>query len=332
MAAQAQTLASDKGKADSAPDDVLFQMDGNPMPPLRDAGHLPVGQGQTIRYARFAARRAPRRGTIVLLGGRNETIEKLFETINDLGAMGFDVVSFDWRGQGGSSRLLKDRSKGYIDSFDTWQDDIEAIFKKVVLPDCHGPYHIVAHSSGALAALYAGPNLLTRVSRMVLLAPFVGFGKLPLSPSWIGRIARWLTVLGLGTVTMWGKRKPGTGTPFVTNMLTSDAARYARNRRMAAERPDLSLGGPTVAWVDAASRAMERVNAPAHYSHIKTPTLFVIAGSDRVVSPHAGGRLARAMRSASAVTVDGARHELLQEADLFREQALAAIDAFLQDD
>ncbi|WP_245410547.1 alpha/beta fold hydrolase [Notoacmeibacter marinus] len=317
---------------DAEPEGVLFQMDGNPMPPLIDAGHLQVEDDQHIRYARFAARKAPKRGTIVLLSGRNETIEKLFETINDLGGLGFDVVTFDWRGQGGSSRLLRNPNKGYLDSFDTWRDDIEAIFRQVVLPDCRGPYYLLAHSSGALAALYAGPNLLTRVSRMVLLSPFVGFGPLPLPPNWVGRIAHWLVALGLGSITMWGKAKPDAAKPFVTNRLTSDAARYARNRKIAEERPDLTLGGPTVAWVDAAARAIARVNAPSHYSHIKTPTLFVIAGSDRVVSAPAGARLAGVMRSAASVTVDGAKHELLQEADLFREQALAAIDAFFRDD
>ncbi|OXT00715.1 hypothetical protein B7H23_11555 [Notoacmeibacter marinus] len=317
---------------DAGPEGVLFQMDGNPMPPLIDAGHLQVEDDQHIRYARFAARKAPKRGTIVLLSGRNETIEKLFETINDLGGFGFDVVTFDWRGQGGSSRLLRNPNKGYLDSFDTWRDDIEAIFRQVVLPDCRGPYYLLAHSSGALAALYAGPNLLTRVSRMVLLSPFVGFGPLPLPPNWVGRIAHWLVALGLGSITMWGKAKPDAAKPFVTNRLTSDAARYARNRKIAEERPDLTLGGPTVAWVDAAARAIARVNAPSHYSHIKTPTLFVIAGSDRVVSAPAGARLAGVMRSAASVTVDGAKHELLQEADLFREQALAAIDAFFRDD
>ncbi|RLQ88466.1 alpha/beta fold hydrolase [Notoacmeibacter ruber] len=311
---------------------VLFQMDGNPMPPLADAGYVPVGRNQRLRYARFVARRSPRRGTILLLSGRNETIEKLFETIKDLGAIGFDVVTFDWRGQGGSSRLLRNRNKGYLDSFDTWRDDIEAIFKSVVLPDCHAPYYVLAHSSGALAALYAGPNMLTRASRMVLLSPFVGFGPLPLPPQWVGRIAHWLVALGFGSMRMWGKAKPADRQPFVTNRLTSDAARYARNRKLAEERPDLSLGGPAVAWVAAASRAIARVNSPSHYSQVKTPTLFVIAGSDQVVSAPAGVRLANAMRSAASVTVDGARHELLQEADLFREQALAAVDAFFRED
>ncbi|MCP1200358.1 alpha/beta fold hydrolase [Notoacmeibacter sp. MSK16QG-6] len=334
MALQAQIQPRNENSSwpDTDPENVLFQMDGNPMPPLIAAGYIKVEDEQRIRYARFAARRGPKRGTIVLLSGRNETIEKLFETIGDLCGLGFDVVTFDWRGQGGSSRLLRNRNKGYLDSFDTWREDIEAIFRQIVLPDCRGPYYLLAHSSGALAALYAGPNLLTRVSRMVLLSPFVGFGPLPLSPNWVGRLAHWLVALGFGSVTMWGKTKPNIAKPFVTNRLTSDASRYARNRKLAELRPDLSLGGPTVAWVDAAARAIAKVNAPSHYSNIKTPALFVIAGSDRVVSAPAGARLAAAMRSASSVTVDGARHELLQEADLFREQALAAVDAFFRED
>jgi lysophospholipase len=35
------------------------------------------------------------------------------------------------------------------------------------------------------------------------------------------------------------------------------------------------------------------------------------------------------MRSASLLTVDGSRHEILQEADLYREQMLAAAKAFM---
>ena len=35
------------------------------------------------------------------------------------------------------------------------------------------------------------------------------------------------------------------------------------------------------------------------------------------------------MRSGSLLTIDGARHEILQEADIYREQFLAAFDAFI---
>ena len=39
--------------------------------------------------------------------------------------------------------------------------------------------------------------------------------------------------------------------------------------------------------------------------------------------------LARRLRNGSLLTIDGARHEILQEADIFREQFFAAFDAFV---
>ena len=57
--------------------------------------------------------------------------------------------------------------------------------------------------------------------------------------------------------------------------------------------------------------------------------LFVAAGADAVVSTPAIDDYARQMRSGSLLTIDGARHEILQEADIYREQLLAAFDAFV---
>ena len=49
------------------------------------------------------------KGTVLILGGRGEFMERYFETMNDLMRRGFAVASFDWRGQGGSDRLLPTR-------------------------------------------------------------------------------------------------------------------------------------------------------------------------------------------------------------------------------
>ncbi len=48
-----------------------------------------------------------------------------------------------------------------------------------------------------------------------------------------------------------------------------------------------------------------------------------------MVSTRAVEAYARHMRLGSLLTIDGARHEILQEADLFREQFFAAFDAFV---
>lgn len=62
---------------------------------------------------------------------------------------------------------------------------------------------------------------------------------------------------------------------------------------------------------------------------MQIPILIVAAGADQVVSNVAIERFARQLRVSSLLTVDGARHELLQEADFYREQFFAAFDAFI---
>ena len=57
--------------------------------------------------------------------------------------------------------------------------------------------------------------------------------------------------------------------------------------------------------------------------------MFVGAGNDEVVSTRAIADYARRLRGGAILTIAGARHEMLQEADIFREQLLAAFDAFV---
>jgi len=64
-----------------------------------------------IRYRAWLCDKEKRCGTIVLLGGRGEFLEKYSETITDLIEKGFDVYGFDWRGQGLSTRSLPNRKK-----------------------------------------------------------------------------------------------------------------------------------------------------------------------------------------------------------------------------
>ena len=69
------------------------------------------------------------KGTVVVLNGRTEFVERYFETFNDLTKRGFAVASFDWRGQGGSQRLLKNPMRGYVNSFADYDKDLSAIME-----------------------------------------------------------------------------------------------------------------------------------------------------------------------------------------------------------
>ena len=81
--------------------------------------------------------------------------------------------------------------------------------------------------------------------------------------------------------------------------------------------------------MNAACKAAAIVTDSEFLAGIHIPVLFVAAGADRVVSTRAIEDCARRMRSASLLTIDGARHEILQEADVYREQMLAATKTFM---
>ncbi len=309
--------------------ELLYETEGNPVPENGVAGRLRMRDGKHVRYARFAATARPLKGTVIIVPGRNECIEKYFETIRDLSARGLGSLVFDLRGQGASDRLIADPMRGYVRSFNQYVSDLEEIFEQVALPDCRGPFYMLAHSTGSLVALLAAPALVNRVRRMVLLAPLIEFGSSSLSLHNMRRITGLLYYLGLGSLYAGGGPRPEGGPPFSVNKLTTDHARYARNQGICNTHPQLALGGPSVAWVHAACAAAETLQEPDFLARIHTPLLIVAAGADEVVSTPAIERLAARIRSGSLITIDGARHELLQEADLYREQVLAAFDAFI---
>lgn len=307
----------------------LFETTGNPLPDGASAGFLRGEDGTRLRYGLFPAAGRPLRGTVAVLPGRNEPIEKYFETVRDLQALGFGAAVMDLRGQGGSDRPLRDHQRGHVASFSDYVSDLDRFFEEVVLPDCRPPFFLLGHSTGGLVALLAAPHLVSRVDRIVLSAPLIEFDGRRLSMRNMERLSGLLFSLGLGSAYFGsGPRKPG-GPPFENNALTSDPDRYARNQRIYDEAPQIAMGGPTAGWVRAACLGARAAADPDFMATVTVPVLMIAAGVDTVVSTPAIEHYARRLRSGWALTVDGAKHELLQERDVYREQFLAAMEAFI---
>ena len=282
-----------------------------------------------IRYARWKSITAPVKGTVVLLQGRAEYIEKYYETIDELRSDGFEVLAFDWRGQGGSERLLDDPRRGYVDTFDDYVVDLETMIGEILLPDCRAPYFVLAHSTGGLVALIAATKVRNSIRRMVLCSPFLGINAGGYSSYWIQLATGAMTALGLGEAFVGRGGTPIENIPYANNLVTSDSERFLRNRQFVEDHRELSIGGPTANWIFAAGKAIERVFDPDFYGQISIPSLFIISGSDQIVDSNASEQLALRMRTASSLTIDGAKHELFQEQRRYREQALAAFKAFV---
>ena len=84
---------------------TLAVVPSNPVPEGARVGYFTTSDKVKLRYATFPKGEGAAKGTICLVQGRTEFIEKYFETIADFQSRGFAVATFYWRGQGGSPRL-----------------------------------------------------------------------------------------------------------------------------------------------------------------------------------------------------------------------------------
>jgi len=307
----------------------LVSIPANPVPDNFVTGTLKTPDGVALRFARWLPP-AGRRGTVVLLQGRAEWIEKYFETVRDLRARGFAVATLDWRGQGLSDRLLSDRQKGYVRDFADYDIDLETLVREIVLPDCPPPLFALGHSTGATVLLRTAHRGRRWFDRMVLVAPLLDLQGFPATTT-AKAIVRTLRLTGFGG--MYVPRGADVGViqsrPFVGNLLTSDPVRYARNTAILEAEPALAVGAPTVAWADAAYRTMRTMRERSYPTQIRQPMLIVAAGADAIVSNVAIEDFATLLRAGSHLVVPGAKHELMMEQNRFRDQFWAAFDAFV---
>lgn len=308
----------------------LVDLPTNPVPEGARVGKLVTRDRINLRYGLWPKSGGASKGTICLVHGRTEFIEKYFETIADFQARGFAVASFDWRGQGGSDRLIANPKYGFVETFEDYWTDLESFYAQILLPECPPPFYLVGHSMGGLVALMAGARDRMMFDRIFVTAPMLALDGQPLSMAGMARVAEVLSFLGMGALPLVRRadRRPS-ATTFPGNVLTSDLSRYMRVVAVLGARPELEVSSPSIRWIAAAMRAMAKAGHDGFPASIATPVLMVGAGRDEVVSLAAIEDLGLRMRTGRHVVIGAARHELFQENDNVRGQVLAAFDAFI---
>jgi len=252
--------------------------------------------------------------------------------IDELRGRGFAVATFDWRGQGGSYRALRNKRKAHVGSFAEYDEDLGCFMREIVLPDCPPPYIALAHSMGANILIRNASSPGSWFERMVLTSPMLEIhrGQLGMAPALAWAAAEAATAIGLGRSYVWG------GTDFIpeplrfeANELTTDRERYMRNCAIVETMPDLSVGSPTYAWMRAAFRSCSMVSRPAYASRVRVPLMIFVAGRDTIISQRAVEDFAARLKIGSHVLLPLAKHEILQESDEVRARFWAAFDAYL---
>jgi lysophospholipase len=295
---------------------------------------LPVkAVGATLRAARFPADPSVAgKGVCVLLNGQTEFIEKYFEVIDELRGRGFAVATMDWRGQGGSGRVLDDSRKGFVTDFHEYDEDLDTLLNWIVTPMlAPGEKPLaLAHSMGAHNLLRTLVKTPGRFAAGVLNAPMIAISFRGQTEFLVRGVTTMQMWRGRGADWVWGMqdRDPHNVT-FATQLVTSDPQRFERTQMLLREHPDLRLAGATWAWLAAALASMDWLKAPGRPEGITTPLLVVGAGADRIcITPQTKAFTAR-LPNGEYLEIAGAGHEVLMERNEYRAQFWAAFDSFL---
>ena len=309
---------------------TLVSIPANPVPEDVVTGTIKTPDGAELRFARWAPP-AGRKGTVCVFTGRSEMIEKYFETVRDLRERGFAVAMIDWRGQGHSSRRLRDPRKGYVRDFSDYEVDVETFVRQVVLPDCPPPHFALAHSMGGTVLLR------TRPCGQALVRPHgaVGADDRPAGT----RAPRFRSALLLRTMRLagqGGRYVPGGSDALTGTRILRQQSPDQRSRALCPQCRDPG-GGPDARHRLADDRlGRYRLPRHAHVSaariirrEIRQPILMLAASNDAVVSTPAIEEFAYHLRAGSHLVIAGSKHEILQEQDRYRAQFWAAFDAFV---
>lgn len=307
---------------------VLVHTDFNRIPEGARSGYVETEDHVKIRWARWVPTGSGLKGTVTIVQGRTEFIEKYFEVIEELRARGFYVVAFDLRGQGGSQRMLQNRRRGHVEDFDEFALDLHAVLDEVSLSDCPGPHFLLGHSTGGAVIIHANRRLKTKIDRAVLSSPLVEVQvDRRVKPFMVG-ISKALVWMGLGNSFVPGG-KDQILFEYEGNTITSDQDRFLRMNGILEAAPELGIGSPTVSWVRAMMLATKKFWEPEFLLEFGVPSLVIGAGRDEIVSTHATEELCRNCPGMRFLEIRGSHHEIMMERDPYREQFWAAFDAFI---
>ena len=287
--------------------------------------------GWKIRRFRYGQQdKQAARGSILFAGGRGDFFEKNLEAFLHWHAEGWNIESFDWRGQGGSGRNSEGSNLGHVQDFAIWMKDYAAYYAQWEQAN-PGPHIIMGHSMGGHLMTRALGEGIATPDAAVLIAPMLGFKSFV--PNVVGqKAAQLMTMVASPEGAGWKySEKPGAHENQRASLLTHDKKRYEDEPFGREENEVLGLGPGTWQWIKAAYESMMITATPEFLGRIKLPVLILSARADKLVDPMAAVRAAKLLPDATLhVYGPESAHEILREADPVRNDALKRIDDFLE--
>lgn len=282
-----------------------------------------------IRYGYTDIKEKNRNGLVLLLHGRAEFMEKYKEIVIFLNNKGYDVISFDWRGQGLSARETDNRQKGYVKDFNDYLLDLKLFFDKIIKPKKTNLF-LLSHSMGGhigLRFLHDYPNL---IKKAVFVSPMFDI-KTYLFPKFFTQtVTKKACIAGFSEYfVLGGKNYDSARASRKKNILSHDFKYFSIQANEIKKNPDLALGGVTWAWLNAAYKSIDIISKDDYASTINTPVLIVNAQKDKLVKRSSQKKTADCLPIGSFISIKSSYHEIMFEKQYIRDAFWDQFDKFI---
>ncbi|OIQ24378.1 alpha/beta fold hydrolase [uncultured Vibrio sp.] len=294
---------------------------------FREEGHLTTKDKRRLYWCKMTEPTHTK--ALFVVNGRIESAWKYQELFHDLFYQGYDIYSFDHRGQGLSDRLVDDREIGHVEEFDDYIVDMAQVVDSFPL-ERYEQRFLLAHSmGGAIATRYLQTHPEHSFDAVALSAPMFGVNMSPMLRPIAIPVAQLMSMAS--PLPRYAPGQQGYyAKPFDINPLTQSKTRYHWFRDLYETMPELKLGGPSHRWVGQGLMAAKQCIQQTR--QIKVPLLLLQASEESIVDNKDQIRfikkLARTNKQCALKIVYGSKHELLFEQDTYRNDALDCILAF----
>ncbi len=285
-----------------APSFYATKLPGTPA----DATFVEV-DGVNLHYRRTNVQAADNatRPTLVLIHGYGASLES-WSAVQDALAPDFDVIAFDLKGFGWSTRPDGDYSPA-AEATLVWRALAKLGITSTVL---------VGHSWGTSVVLAMALAQPARVERLVLVSAYVYDEQVP-------SFFRWAHIGGVGEMlfAMFYDQRTEERVP-----LAYHDARFATQKRVDAVIAETARPGAIAAAL-AAARGQDFRKLSPRYGEFKKPVLVLWGQEDQVTPLRFGQRLVRQLDDAKLVVLPLCGHMPMIEA---RQNTITALRTFLQ--
>ncbi len=283
--------------------------------------------GKSVVYRVF--QKPANKRSLVIFPGYGEGPLKYVETIYDFSLRGYNIFFLSHRGMGESQRLLANPQMVHIDDATKYYGDAVYFLDKIVAPlTTDQPVYLFTHSAGGLIGAHALALRPKFFAKAVLSAPMfeVNLHGYTRASAYIVGNLRSSTSYAPGFADFDARRAT-----FAGQTATNSRGRWAVINQMYLDHPELTVGGPSTAWIMSvlAETAAEKILALA--KRVQTPVLVLQAGDDTYVMPAGQDLFVKNAADATLIQFPRSRHEIHQERDTIRTRAFKALFEFLED-